>query len=192
MSARLAKAVAAQTPLIRKGFVMHVDPKQHDEYKRRHDQLWPDLREVSLAHVEQAAAAVFPNIGGTNTCNELRLAALLGARGCACVWVCMYFVVVDAWVVSDATRRELRCLQELERAGVHRYSIMLHPGTSQLFAFVEFDDEAKWDAIAKTEACQRWWRFMGDIMPSNADHSPVAEQLCEVFYMEGPGSDERA
>jgi hypothetical protein len=36
----------AQAPLIRKGFVMQVDPKRHDEYKRRHDELWPDLRAV--------------------------------------------------------------------------------------------------------------------------------------------------
>jgi L-rhamnose mutarotase len=83
-------------------------------------------------------------------------------------------------------------VQELERAGVRKYSIMLHPGTSQLFAFAEYDNQAKWDAVAQTDACQRWWRFMGDIMPSNPDHSPVAEDLTEVFYMEGPGSEERA
>ena len=40
------------------------------------------------------------------------------------------------------------------------------------------------EAIAQTEVCQKWWQHMGDIMPSNDDHSPVAENLKEVFHIE--------
>jgi L-rhamnose mutarotase len=72
----------------------------------------------------------------------------------------------------------------LKAHGAHNYSIFLHEGTRQLFAYVEVEDEARWAAIAQTEVCQRWWKHMGDVMPSNADHSPVASDLKEVFYLE--------
>jgi L-rhamnose mutarotase len=74
--------------------------------------------------------------------------------------------------------------QELKSHGVHNYSIFLHPQTRQLFGYVEIEDEARWAAIAATPACQRWWRFMGDVMPSNPDHSPVSQDLCEVFHLD--------
>jgi len=32
--------------------------------------------------------------------------------------------------------------------------------------------------------CQRWWRHMRDLMPSNPDNSPVALELREVFHIE--------
>ena len=35
----------------------------------------------------------------------------------------------------------------------------------------------------KTAACQKWWAFMQDIMPSNPDNSPISEPLTEVFYL---------
>lgn len=71
----------------------------------------------------------------------------------------------------------------LKAHGVHNYSIFLDPATRQLFGYVEIEDEARWAAIAKTDACQRWWKFMGDIMPSNPDHSPVSRGLNEVFHL---------
>ena len=58
------------------------------------------------------------------------------------------------------------------------------PGAQTAARFVEIEDEARWAAIAQTEVCQRWWKHMGDVMPSNADHSPVASGLKEVFYLE--------
>lgn len=72
----------------------------------------------------------------------------------------------------------------LKTHGVHNYSIFLHEETRQLFAYVEIEDEARWAAIAQTEVCQRWWKRMGDIMPSNADHSPVSRGLKEVFHLD--------
>jgi L-rhamnose mutarotase len=71
----------------------------------------------------------------------------------------------------------------LKAHGVHNYSIFLDPATRQLFGYVEIEDEARWAAIARTEACQRWWKHMGDIMPSNPDHSPVSRGLTEVFHL---------
>ena len=49
---------------------------------------------------------------------------------------------------------------------------------------VEQLGEERWAAIASTEVCQRWWKHMGDIMPSNSDSSPVASDLDEVFHVD--------
>jgi L-rhamnose mutarotase len=71
----------------------------------------------------------------------------------------------------------------LRAHGSHNYSIFLDPATRQLFGYVEIEDEARWVAVARTDVCQRWWKFMGDIMPSNPDHSPVSRELQEVFHL---------
>jgi L-rhamnose mutarotase len=68
--------------------------------------------------------------------------------------------------------------------GVHTYSIFLDRDTHDLFAYVEIEDEARWNAIAGTEVCRRWWRYMREMMPSNADDSPVSRGLDEVFHIE--------
>jgi len=104
--------------MIRKAFVMQVDPARHEEYRRRHSPIWPELEATLKAH------------------------------------------------------------------GVHNYSIFLHAATSRLFAYVEIEDEARWQAIARTEVCRRWWAHMQEIMPSNPDHSPVSEELREVFHID--------
>jgi len=72
----------------------------------------------------------------------------------------------------------------LKEHGVHNYSIFLHKETDQLFAYVEIEDEARWDAIAKTDICKKWWAYMKDIMPSNADNSPVSKEIQEVFHLD--------
>lgn len=72
----------------------------------------------------------------------------------------------------------------LKAHGVHNYSIFLHPETHVLFAYVEIEDEARWQSIARTEICRRWWTHMRDIMPSNEDHSPKSEDLREVFHLD--------
>lgn len=103
--------------MIRKAFVMQVNPDMHAEYQKRHNPIWPELEAELKAH------------------------------------------------------------------GVHNYSIFLLPATSQLFAYAEIEDEARWQSIAQTRACQKWWIHMGDIMPSNPDHSPVSKDLREVFHI---------
>ena len=36
--------------MIRKAFVMSVDPDQHDEYEHRHRPIWPELEEILGSH----------------------------------------------------------------------------------------------------------------------------------------------
>lgn len=103
--------------MIRKAFVMWVNPEAHAEYKRRHDEIWPELSAVLKAH------------------------------------------------------------------GAHNYAIYLEPKTSTLFATVEIESEERWSAVASTEVCQRWWKYMADIMPSNPDNSPTSAELREVFFL---------
>lgn len=89
---------------------------------------------------------------------------------------------------AEYARRHQPIWRELEdvlRAhGVRSYSIFLHEGTRQLFAYAEIEDEARWEAIARTEVCQRWWKHMADVMPANPDHSPGAVGLKEVFHLD--------
>ncbi|STQ72027.1 L-rhamnose mutarotase [Hafnia alvei] len=72
---------------------------------------------------------------------------------------------------------------ELKAHGAHNYSIFLDERRHLLFGFVEIESEARWNAVAQTEVCQRWWKHMADVMPSNADNSPVTDELKEVFYL---------
>lgn len=72
--------------------------------------------------------------------------------------------------------------ETLRAHGVHNYSIFLHPETRQLFGYVEIEDEARWNQIAQTEVCRRWWRHMAEVMPSHPDHSPVSREMREVFH----------
>jgi len=74
----------------------------------------------------------------------------------------------------------------LLRHGVRSYSIYLDPETHDLFAYVEVDDEQRWEAIAATDVCRRWWQTMRELMPSRADNSPVSHPLREVFHLERP------
>jgi L-rhamnose mutarotase len=103
--------------MIRKAFVMWVNPDAHAEYQRRHDAIWPELAAV------------------------------------------------------------------LKRHGAHNYAIYLDSATSMLFATVDIESEARWDAVASTPVCQKWWAYMADIMPSNPDHSPKSVDLREVFFL---------
>ncbi len=103
--------------MIRKAFLMGVNPDQHEEYERRHRPIWQDLTQTLKAH------------------------------------------------------------------GVHNYSIYLDEETSKLFGYVEIEDEERWNAIAETEPCRRWWAFMKDIMPANPDNSPISKELREVFHL---------
>jgi L-rhamnose mutarotase len=73
--------------------------------------------------------------------------------------------------------------ETLKKHGVVKYSIFLHPETRQLFGYVEIEDIAKWNAIAGTDVCKRWWAHMKDIMPSNADNSPKSLEIREVFCL---------
>lgn len=104
--------------MIRKAFVMSVNPGSHDEYERRHRPIWAELEMILNDH------------------------------------------------------------------GVHNYSIFLEEGTSKLFGYAEIESEERWQSIAETDECRRWWAFMTDVMPSNPDNSPVSTALREVFHLD--------
>jgi L-rhamnose mutarotase len=72
----------------------------------------------------------------------------------------------------------------LKRYGVSNYSIFLESGSSQLFGYAEIESEELWRAIAETDECKRWWAFMKDVMPVNADDSPVSVDMQEVFHLD--------
>jgi L-rhamnose mutarotase len=104
--------------MIRKAFLMSVNPNAHAEYERRHQPIWDDLTNVLKNH------------------------------------------------------------------GVTNYSIYLDEETSQLFGYAEIESEERWNAIAETDECRRWWAYMRDIMSSNEDNSPVSRELEEVFHLD--------
>lgn len=87
--------------MIRKAFVMQVNPDAHEEYQRRHNPIWPELEAVLKSH------------------------------------------------------------------GAHNYAIYLDKARNLLFAMVEIESEERWNAVASTDVCQRWWKYMTDVMPAN-------------------------
>jgi L-rhamnose mutarotase len=107
-----------QNGYIRKGFIMQLLPNSEIEYKRRHDEIWPELVTVLKQH------------GGRN------------------------------------------------------YSIFLEANSLQLFAYVEIKDEQKWNEVANTDICKKWWLYMKELMKTNPDNSPMVTSLRSVFYMQ--------
>ena len=98
-----------------------------------------------------------------------------------------FVMSVNAGREVEYERRHNPIWPELEKVlkdhGVHNYSIFLHPDTRQLFAYAEIESEERWNAIALTPECRRWWAHMADVMPANADSSPVSQSLHEVFHI---------
>ena len=99
-----------------------------------------------------------------------------------------FVMSVNAGHETEYARRHQPIWEELAAVlkahGVHNYSIFLHPQTRQLFGYVEIEDQARWDAIAATDVCQRWWKYMKDLMPSHPDNSPISTELQEVFHLD--------
>ncbi|HZS03618.1 MAG TPA: L-rhamnose mutarotase [Blastocatellia bacterium] len=104
--------------MIRKAFVMTLRPGSQEEYIKRHNPIWPELRQVLKAH------------------------------------------------------------------GVRQYSIFLDRQADRLFACAVVESEESWQRIATTEACQRWWAHMKELMLTNPDNSPAATVMEEVFYLD--------
>lgn len=104
--------------MIRKGFKMKLYENMVEEYKKRHDNLWPEM--VKMIH----------EYGGKN------------------------------------------------------YSIFLDEESSTLFGYLEVEDISLWDKTAETEICKKWWKYMADIMETNADNSPIAVDFVEMFHLD--------
>jgi L-rhamnose mutarotase len=71
----------------------------------------------------------------------------------------------------------------LKEHGVITYSIFLDQTTNELFAYAEIKSKEKWDKIAQTDICKKWWEYMSPLMPTNEDKSPKSIELKEVFYI---------
>ncbi|MEP2533345.1 L-rhamnose mutarotase [Shimia sp.] len=98
-------------------FCMTLHKGKLDEYRKRHDQIWPELAEL------------------------------------------------------------------LRHAGVQDYSIHYHAATNQLFGVLWRRDDHTMDALPDHPVMKRWWAHMADIMETNADASPVAVELEQVFHL---------
>ena len=101
---------------------------------------------------------------------------------------------VHPGAAAEYERRHRPIWPELERVllehGVVTYSIFLDAATDDLFFYVEVEDEARWAAIADTDVCRRWWTWMREVMPANADDSPVTREMREMremFHIERRG-----
>jgi L-rhamnose mutarotase len=94
---------------------------------------------------------------------------------------------IHAGQAAEYERRHNPIWPELEATlrahGVETYTIFLDDASGELFAYVEFESEARWKAVADTDVCRRWWRHMREIMPSGDDDSPVSQDLREVFHL---------
>lgn len=72
----------------------------------------------------------------------------------------------------------------LKSVGICEYSIFLDEQTHVLFGFLKVPDKRSLDELKKSPVMWEWWQFMKDIMDTNADASPVSNDLKEVFYLE--------
>lgn len=90
--------------------------------------------------------------------------------------------------VKEYIKRHNPVWEELETTlkehGAHNYSIFLDEETHHLFGYVEIESEEKWNQIAETDLCRKWWRHMAPLMETNSDDSPVSNELKEVFHLD--------
>ncbi|MDI3321131.1 L-rhamnose mutarotase [Pinibacter soli] len=89
--------------------------------------------------------------------------------------------------VSEYKKRHDELWPELEQllkeTGIHEYSIFLDEETNALFGVMDVEDETLLDKLPEHPVMQKWWKYMGDIMESNPDNSPVSVGLKEMFYL---------
>jgi L-rhamnose mutarotase len=71
----------------------------------------------------------------------------------------------------------------LRTHGISDYSIFLDQESLTLFAVHKLDEAIPQTALAQDPVMRRWWDYMADIMETNPDHSPVATDLPQVFYL---------
>ncbi|WP_284944394.1 L-rhamnose mutarotase [Acidisoma cladoniae] len=95
---------------------------------------------------------------------------------------------LNAGQAADYTRRHDEIWPELvallKDAGISDYSIFLDPETLALFAVLRRKADHGMDALPSHDVMQRWWGFMGDIMATNPDSSPVVVPLQPVFHLD--------
>ncbi|MFC6322987.1 L-rhamnose mutarotase [Companilactobacillus baiquanensis] len=73
--------------------------------------------------------------------------------------------------------------QALQAHGATNYSIFLNKDNGELFAYLEVPDEKRYNEIAKTDVCKKWWHYMAPLMTTNEDESPKTLDLEELFHL---------
>lgn len=73
--------------------------------------------------------------------------------------------------------------QLLKASGISDYSIFLEESTNSLVGVLKARSLQALDNLPQSEVMQKWWQYIGDIMESNPDNSPVSIPLKEVFYL---------
>jgi L-rhamnose mutarotase len=88
---------------------------------------------------------------------------------------------------AEYTRRHDEIWPELvdllRKTGISNYSIHLDKETYTLIGYLERRDDHAMDDLPNHPVMKRWWAYMGDIMATNPDGSPVAIPLAETFHM---------
>jgi L-rhamnose mutarotase len=107
-----------ENKMIRNAFKMKLKPGFELEYKKRHDEIWPELESL------------------------------------------------------------------LSETGILDYSIFLDEETLILFAVQKISEDFDMDFLPNHPIVKKWWAYMGDIMETNPDNSPIASPLKEVFHMD--------
>jgi len=93
-------------------------------------------------------------------------------------------------MATEYQRRHNPIWTDMEKAlkahGVSNYSIFLHADTGALFGYLEVEDEKTFQKIAEADVCQRWWRYMTEVLVCESDDSPKAKEdmLREVFHLD--------
>lgn len=72
---------------------------------------------------------------------------------------------------------------ELRAAGIHDYRIFRDPENHCLFAVITRARSHHMDQLPDKPVMRRWWAMMADIMVTNADSSPQAIALEEMFCL---------
>nr|WP_315230961.1 L-rhamnose mutarotase [uncultured Albidiferax sp.] len=72
----------------------------------------------------------------------------------------------------------------LKNAGVSDYSIYLDEEHHVLFAVLRRTQDHTMDKLPQHPVMQRWWAYMGDLMRTHPDGSPVAEPLPCLFHLD--------
>jgi L-rhamnose mutarotase len=72
----------------------------------------------------------------------------------------------------------------LKQAGISDYSIFFDEETLTLFAVQKLGDGNTAAELPQNPVVQKWWKHMAPLMEVNADHSPLAKPLPEVFHLD--------
>jgi L-rhamnose mutarotase len=72
----------------------------------------------------------------------------------------------------------------IREQGGSNYSIFAAPELDRVFGYLEVEDLERWQSGAASDVTARWWSYMADLMPTNADSSPIGSPLFEVFHQE--------